>query len=504
MKNNKLLSNTLTLLMLCLFIFQSCTKDTIEQENASIEIQKQTLIVTSVVKKLLEMGYGLEDIVELPDFYLVDGDLRFSKNIKDYSESQNNSRTHYQASTLVSDDNITIRVFANIAEPPGIPAGTSWNLAIDDAIGDWNVTRAGCSDLFVRSFNINQTDIIIQGPENIDGGWPPGATHIFGWVNGNPSCGEPFPEVFINTNYRPNGNFPTQRNMRNIVGHELGHAIGFRHTDGNEGIAIPGTNGTDSNSIMNGDIITRQSLGLSTQDITATEYLYGCNSNANDNQNTASSIDITSISPNPFCVTDVFTVNGTFNTCSSTGSTIELCFIESNGALSFPICIESGYFTNGTFSFTGLSLSDIPNFNLNSEYFVSAKITGMNSATSFSVQVPFITNCNTGCLLPELSIVNDPMLGRILSWDNPNNETYTMEFEVSYECAGYEPNSQLDGVIYTITTSINFVSFFDIQSNALGRAWKFRMRKEGCLWSTQCCLSYSTVSDSFLSPCVTN
>ena len=59
-----------------LLSFQSCNEDILNEENLQIELND-----TPVVNKLIEMGYKRESIEELDDFYLVQGDLMFSKNL---------------------------------------------------------------------------------------------------------------------------------------------------------------------------------------------------------------------------------------------------------------------------------------------------------------------------------------------------------------------------------------------------------------------------------------
>ena len=78
MKNYNL--KNVLIFVLTLSLFQSCS---IENEliEESFKISPQD---NPVVEKLLKMGYQRNSIVETSDFYLAQGDLMFSKNIKDY------------------------------------------------------------------------------------------------------------------------------------------------------------------------------------------------------------------------------------------------------------------------------------------------------------------------------------------------------------------------------------------------------------------------------------
>tara|TARA_R110001632_G_scaffold208268_1_gene332618 strand:- start:3491 stop:6055 length:2565 start_codon:yes stop_codon:yes gene_type:complete len=355
---------------------------------------QQVVPLNPVLLKIQEMGYDVSKVIELDDVYLVDGDLVFSKNIYDYPKVINNSR-QINTPGLVSDDNITITVFSFLSET-GIPPPNSYFTALQQAVGFWNAARGnGCAPLFqiVTTNNPNNPpDIIIRGPNQI-GGWPTGASGIYGRVQSEPFCGRPFPFIDINTNFvfgppSPNTNcppnslgmpgLPTQVDMTNIITHELGHAIGFSHTN-TGGNQIPGTPTIDDDSVMDSRIVEcrRSITGLSGGDVAAVQAVYGCNSDYNDNASNNGIIVISDLDDDHFCDDGTFDVSGTFENCTGGSAQIQLCF-EEVGATGTALCSSATLqtFNNGTFFYQNLSSSIIPNYNPGTSYKISARLLG--------------------------------------------------------------------------------------------------------------------------------
>ncbi|WP_298903524.1 M57 family metalloprotease [uncultured Psychroserpens sp.] len=256
----------LTLSMTCLLSFQNCSEDNIVEEE-------ENLNRNAVIDKLLEKGYALETIVELDNFFLVGGDLMFSKDIKDYAEQDDHLDRHAHTNNLVSQANVTsMTVFVDNSIPQLGP--DNWRTEINQAMDDWSNIQDNCIN-FTLTTNPN-ADIVVRSDNN---SLPNNVIASAGFPNAN----QPHNEILINLNFDGNTTVSTGQKRYNMV-HEFGHCIGFRHTNWDargEGVGpvganlIPGTPSQDPNSVMNGGTANFTWNGFSSFDIIAADFLYG-------------------------------------------------------------------------------------------------------------------------------------------------------------------------------------------------------------------------------------
>ena len=507
---NSLFKSKVLLMVITLALFQNCAKENLSPEEESSELKTETLSITPVVERLIEMGYDTKNILELDEYYVVEGDLLFPKKLELIQNKKNeyfdiNSARHFFAPSLVHDNNLPILVHCTFAAND-----IFWTSAVNGAINDWNAF-SNAYNLFAYTTDASAAKITI-GTINP---WPSEASSFHGWTLGRPVCGEPAER--ININLTPNNQAPETIKARNAIAHELGHAIGFNHTDDPVGLEVPGLPSPDDTSIMHLQFLNpnyRDFNGLSPDDITATNYLYGAtmNQGINNTYSNTEGVIINNVvrTPNECHQIDI---SGEFGTCQiPNGAEIRICISdsESPGIIGGNVttdCIDIG-FNYHDFDYTIDLENFITNYSAGTDYYVTASIIENGNIVVSSEPVNFnfaFPNCNTNCSDTEFSILFDNSFeGYYLSWNNTNNESYSFELEVNYECFNGVPFPPLDGEMYFPSTNDDRIYFNDIVYNAPGRAWKFRYKKAGCPWSEYCCLSLQQEGGDYTSDCVIN
>lgn len=226
---------------------------------------------TERLQEILDIGFERSDIEDLGDYYLVEGDIYFSK---DGSTPTSVDGRKGQASTnnLISyaeRPNITVRIDGSIPSS-GVD---DWRNEIQLAIDHWNsIADFGINLVYVSS---GTADITVQS----DGGLLPNGAIASGEF---PAGGLAGYRILINLDFNSNSTVSSSSKEYNMV-HEFGHCLGFRHTnwvsrgessspDGAN--QIPGTPATDGNSVMNGGTALNSWAGFSTYDVIGAQNLY--------------------------------------------------------------------------------------------------------------------------------------------------------------------------------------------------------------------------------------
>lgn len=246
-------------------------------KKSSSTAEEINAVTPAVINSIKEMGFNINNISAAEGGYIVEGDIfiptsdlsrRMQGNILRVGQSE-----QYRTTNLVTGlpRNITILVATSL------PA--SYISATDEAITRYNA----------QNLQITLTRITSGTPSITIKAAPKNAQYLAS--AGFPtSTGNPYNTVLVST--RQIGSQPLNT-VASILAHEIGHCIGFRHTDymdrsyscgggtANEGastvgaIQVPGTPaGPDPNSWMLACIGSGQNRPFNNNDKTALNYLY--------------------------------------------------------------------------------------------------------------------------------------------------------------------------------------------------------------------------------------
>ncbi|MDB4923150.1 M57 family metalloprotease [Mucilaginibacter sp.] len=238
-------------------------------------------VSAEVLQNIKDLGFSTSEVHKVNDGYLVEGDILLTEeNFAEASTSPNlriAETEQYRTTNLVKSLPRTITI--SVSNLPTVYATATAN-----AVARYNALSLLIKFQIVSSSGNIQVVGFNQGPS---GGYITLGSSGFPTKQGNP-----YKQIQMNTNAAAYGSNPDVNYITSVLQHEIGHCIGFRHTDyfdrsyscggaaSNEGasnigaILIPGTPSTaDANSWMlacsNGTDRT-----FNTNDKIALNYLY--------------------------------------------------------------------------------------------------------------------------------------------------------------------------------------------------------------------------------------
>jgi hypothetical protein len=262
----------IALLVSSAIALSSCEKK--QEAVAKNEISQE------VIGQINALGFSASDAQKEEDGILVEGDILLTHEMLNSKPESSLLRVgqeeQYRTINTVSRSPRTITL-----EVVGGTLPSAYTTATDEVIRRYNALRLGLTFRRVSGL-FGNGDIMINGA-------PSGATYLA--QSGFPSKGNPHKQIILNAARLGTSNAKTY--LATILAHEVGHCIGFRHTDymnrqyscrgrrvnegaGTSGVVhIPGTpSGPNPNSWMLACLDPGGNRPFTANDKTALDYLY--------------------------------------------------------------------------------------------------------------------------------------------------------------------------------------------------------------------------------------
>lgn len=206
---------------------------------------------------LTNMGFSKSKVKDIGDSYLIDGCLAVNK------KELVGTRQAYTGFIVKNSGNI--KVFVQ-SEVPDV-----WKKGTTQAIAEFN-KLTGTSLRFSEVARESEANLVVRYGYSSDI-----PNSVIAWAESPSSTG--LVGRYVNVNSKFVAFKPSESIAKYNMAHEIGHAVGFRHTnlvDMGEGggIHVTGTAKTDNASVFNGNTAGNSWAGFSSNDIMAIRTLY--------------------------------------------------------------------------------------------------------------------------------------------------------------------------------------------------------------------------------------
>ncbi|PKV51867.1 hypothetical protein ATE84_3967 [Aquimarina sp. MAR_2010_214] len=266
------LSIFLTTILLC----ASCQNDGLDQEDLNQEEQSLSKEATATLDYLIEKGYSKEDLIPnfkdeafIHDDYVIPFALKgnMDKNPSKKGSVQEKNQWNYVGNGVYYSNSRNVSYYVERNYPRDLEYVLSW------AAYHWSRSSANIN--IRRTYTRSSADILVGSWYNSNEvAWarallPDGRGNVGAWMRVNTAKSHPGDESTMA-----------------LLIHELGHNLGYLHSDQNDGGQIPGTNGpsyhqrNNCGSVMKSSVYTcnwrfSSTPGWSRDDRTAITWAYG-------------------------------------------------------------------------------------------------------------------------------------------------------------------------------------------------------------------------------------